>query len=95
MDQRLNHWIGVATYRRQQYENAVRMRDALIAEHAIVRRELAERNAEIERLRADAERYRWLRDVGDETWTPFSKRTGYSADEADAAIDAAIKEQSK
>jgi hypothetical protein len=33
------------------------------------------------RLRKDAERYRWLRDVGDATWPA----------EADAAIDAAIE----
>lgn len=46
--------------------------------------------AEIERLRAEAKRYRWLRDVGDATWRPFSLREGYGADMADQAIDAAI-----
>lgn len=38
----------------------------------------------------DAQRYRWLRDVGDATWRPFGIREGYSAAQADAAIDAAI-----
>jgi len=47
--------------------------------------------ARVEGLRADAERYRWLRDVGDATWRPFGLRTGYSAATADAAIDAAIR----
>lgn len=40
--------------------------------------------------RLDAQRYRWLRDIGDKTWTPFSKRAGFSAEHADALIDAAI-----
>lgn len=40
--------------------------------------------------RIEAARYRWLRDVGDATWRPFGIRAGYSAQEADAAIDAAI-----
>lgn len=40
---------------------------------------------------ADAERYRWLRDVGDATWRPFALRAGYSAATADAEIDAAIR----
>ncbi len=39
----------------------------------------------------DAARYRWLRDVGDATWRPFALREGYSAAQADAAIDAAMK----
>ena len=39
----------------------------------------------------DATRYRWLRDVGDSTWRPFGLREGYSAEKADAAIDAAIE----
>lgn len=38
----------------------------------------------------DAARYRWLRDVGDATWRPFGIRAGYSAAQADAAIDAAM-----
>ena len=40
----------------------------------------------------DAERYRWLRDVGDPTWVPFRIRTGYSAAQVDDAIDAARKQ---
>ena len=44
----------------------------------------------VERDAADAARYRWLRDVGDATWRPFGIREGYSAAQADAAIDAAL-----
>jgi len=35
---------------------------------------LAAARAEAEKDKADAERYRWLRDVGDQTWTPIAKR---------------------
>lgn len=41
-------------------------------------------------LEKDAARYRWLRDTGDATWRPFGLREGYSAQQADATIDAAI-----
>lgn len=37
----------------------------------------------------DAARYRWLRDVGDESFRPFCERTGYTAKQCDSAIDAA------
>lgn len=47
--------------------------------------------AAVRQLIADARRYRWLRDVGDATWRPFGIRVGYSAAQADAAIDAAIE----
>jgi hypothetical protein len=40
----------------------------------------------------DAKRYRWLRDTGDATWRPFAVREGYSAKQADAAIDTAMRE---
>ena len=43
----------------------------------------------------DAARYRWLRDVGDSTWTPLQMRFvrgGLPANRVDAAIDAAMKE---
>jgi len=53
--------------------------------------ELQAARNEAEAMRADAERYRWLRDVGDATWRPFGIREGYSAKAADAAIDAAMK----
>lgn len=49
--------------------------------------------AERDALRKDAERYRWLRDVGDATWRPFGIREGYSAEQADAAIDAALAKE--
>lgn len=53
----------------------------------------AQLQAENEALRKDAERYRWLRDAGDSTWTPLGKRPGVKfAHEIDAAIDAAMKE---
>jgi hypothetical protein len=46
--------------------------------------------AELEEVRQDAQRYRWLRDVGDATWRPFGLRHGCSATQADQAIDNAI-----
>lgn len=54
---------------------------------------LAEAAAEIERLREDAERYKWLRDVGDETWTALTTRASKGPTTIDAAIDAARQEQ--
>ena len=57
---------------------------------------------EIEALRKDAERYRWLRDLCGDTsigvyehpWDN-TMRNWLANDQLDAAIDAAIKEQSK
>ena len=69
------------------YNNS--LRDQMTADHTItlLRKEL---NA----LRRDALRYRWLRDVGDSTFRPMSTRPGVrSAEQIDAAIDAAMKEQ--
>lgn len=58
--------------------------------HAIAAR-IADENAR------DAARYRWLRDIGDKTWTPLRKRMGSCAIEsdADAAIDAAMAQGEK
>ena len=39
--------------------------------------------------RKDAERYRWLRDIGNNTWKPMIKR-GITATQCDSAIDAGI-----
>ena len=55
---------------------------------------LREQHAEIERLRRDAERYRWLRDkappdIGDIA----SVRDSHDPSEIDAAIDAAMGEK--
>ena len=60
--------------------------------HLNLRNEAAD---EIERLQADAARYRWLRDVDDD---PYNlKSMWYAADggaaAVDAAIDAAMKEK--
>lgn len=41
----------------------------------------------------DAERYRWLRNVGDKTWQPFAERWGFFAPQAEAYIDTAIAAQ--
>ena len=38
----------------------------------------------------DAKRYRWLRDIGDETWTPFNEREHWNETRADDYIDAKI-----
>jgi hypothetical protein len=54
-------------------------------------RQRLEAAAEIERLRADAARYRWLRDKGDSTWKPMANRVPEGAAGIDAAIDAAMK----
>lgn len=47
--------------------------------------------AQLAEAKRDAERYRWLRDIGDATWRPFAIRAGYSAGQADAAIDEAMQ----
>lgn len=52
-------------------------------------REVAALQAEAERLRVNADRYEWLRDVGDATWRPFGIRENYSTSQADAAVDQA------
>lgn len=57
---------------------------ALVAEVDRLTKELAE-------AKRGAERYRWLRDTGDETWRPFVARTGYSGEQLDYAIDAAMR----
>ena len=51
---------------------------------------LRSQHAEIERLRADAARYRRLRDVGSAAWRANTGRIDYSADDADRQIDAEI-----
>ena len=43
--------------------------------------------AEIDALRKDAERYRWLRDKGSATWMPFTRQWDMNAEHCDAAID--------
>ncbi len=56
--------------------------------------ELAKR--ELEALRRDAERYCWLRDVGDDTWSAFVTLPGVKSPiQIDQAIDAAINLASK
>jgi ribosomal protein L32E len=55
--------------------------------------ELQQQRAEVEHLRKDAERYRWLRD---KSWrapiAPFSVyRTLYDGSELDAAVDVGIR----
>jgi len=57
--------------------------------HAAAREAVADLRTQLAAMTADAARYRWLRDVGDATWRPFGIRAGYSAAQADAAIDAA------
>jgi predicted RNase H-like nuclease (RuvC/YqgF family) len=54
---------------------------------------IAELRAEIERLRTDAERYRWLKanQLNEVMWVHMEyKAKAYSYEELDAAIDAAI-----
>lgn len=47
-------------------------------------------------LRKDAERYRWLRDTGDDTWMPLVNRDRYcTAASVDQAIDAALPSREK
>ena len=45
---------------------------------------LAARLAEAQK---DAERYRWLRDIGSETWVPFQQQWCMSATSCDNAVD--------
>jgi hypothetical protein len=41
---------------------------------------------------ADAQRYRWLRDVGDKTWTPLRARYCRGPASVDADIDEAMRQ---
>jgi hypothetical protein len=50
---------------------------------------IADLLARLRAAEADAERYRWMRDVGDETWRPMAARVAEGAQGIDAAIDAA------
>ncbi len=43
--------------------------------------------AELEALRKDGERYRWLRDTGSLAFVPFRSQWGMDAEHCDAAID--------
>jgi hypothetical protein len=81
---------------RLREENA-RLKDCFSAREV---RALVDRIAALEgkrdALAKDAERYRWLRDVGDESWVAMSRRRypdhippSIEADRIDAAIDAA------
>jgi hypothetical protein len=47
--------------------------------------------AERERGQKDAERYRWLRDVGDKTWEPLCARMCRGPISVDQDIDAAME----
>lgn len=64
-------------------------------------REIEVLEAENEALRKDAERYRWLRDpknheqLGVGQWIGDDRFNWLTATEADAAIDAAMKEADK
>jgi hypothetical protein len=42
---------------------------------------------EVAALRKDAERYRWLRSKGSDTWLKFEKQWHMGAEECDIAID--------
>ncbi len=48
---------------------------------------LALKSDELDALRKDAERYRWLRDKGSNTWAPFTGQWKMNAEHCDAAID--------
>jgi hypothetical protein len=39
------------------------------------------------KLQKEAARYRWLRDIGDETWTPIKKNWNGTTDALDREID--------
>lgn len=43
-------------------------------------------------MQRDAERYRWLRDIGDDTWTALAKRyLGINSALIDSMVDVAIE----
>lgn len=47
-------------------------------------------SATIEALRGDAARYRWLRDTGDKTHTPFTRTWNIAPEMVDNRVDEAI-----
>lgn len=74
-------------------EQARKMADALSIYKMpnYVRDALRDLARQVEELQADAKRYRWMRDIGDETWVPMGRRPGVRfSHEIDQAIDMAI-----
>jgi hypothetical protein len=59
-----------------------------------IREDWVKLRAELAEAKKDAERYRWLRDVGDAVWKPLGKRYMDSCalpSDVDSAIDAAMR----
>jgi hypothetical protein len=74
-------------------ESLLAERDAALAREAMWQREASGYMAERDALRADAERYRWLRDKCQ--WSDVRAEFGWQGDVPgglDTAIDAAMKE---
>lgn len=60
--------------------------------HHLVAKALRSLAQQVRELTADAERYRWLRDIGDSNWEAFCKRPGFAVPYViDARIDAAMR----
>jgi hypothetical protein len=78
---------------RAEVERLKTERDTFRHGHSLASNRCCELEEEVERLRADAGRYRWMRDVGDQTWTPMARRVPDGAKGIDAAIDAAIEKE--
>ena len=60
-----------------------------VCEHGGLRRacRICELEAEVEALRADAERYRWLRDTSTLTWNSLRNKWLMTAEQVDQRID--------
>ena len=70
--------------------------DCLIEDHIELMKENESLKAELAEAKRDAERYRWLRECGEEycDLRIFDSRGNINPDSLDAAIDAAIKGKS-
>lgn len=85
--------MSVLRTQQDQWSEARNTLESERAANARITADLATSQAECERLRADAERYRWLRNINSPAyvvWSDGSADDGLIGDLLDAAIDAAI-----
>jgi len=77
----------------QERDLAEHRQGEAMAERDALLEQLSDARIKVELLRPDAERYRWLRDAGNWSWSPLGKRFGIDGGDIDAAINAAMAKE--